>query len=289
MIIRTGTCSWKYDSWRGLVYSNERGINYLKEYSQHFNSVEIDQWFWSLHSMTSVSLPKEKDVIDYTASVPADFRFTIKVPNSITLTHHYKKAGDKELIPNAHFLSVDLYNSFLETIAPMTKLTGVLIFQFEYLNKQKMPGQDAFMSAFGEFASKLKKDFKVGVEIRNPNYLNDKYFGFLSEIKAVPVFLQGYYMPPVFPHLDAALKYKFDTIVVRLHGPNRSEIEEKTGGVWDRITDPKNEELVKLVAFIKNNINRKLDLYINVNNHYEGSAPLTIGRINDLMEGKEIQ
>lgn len=96
MIIRTGTCSWKYDSWRGLVYSNERGINYLKEYSQHFNSVEIDQWFWSLHSMTSVSLPKEKDVIDYTASVPADFRFTIKVPNSITLTHHYKKAGDKE-------------------------------------------------------------------------------------------------------------------------------------------------------------------------------------------------
>ncbi len=43
--LRIGTCSWKYDSWRGLVYSNEPKINYLKEYSKHFNTVEIDQWF----------------------------------------------------------------------------------------------------------------------------------------------------------------------------------------------------------------------------------------------------
>ncbi len=288
MNIQIGTCSWKYDSWRGMVYSNEREINFLKEYAQRYTSVEVDQWFWSLHSHTSVSMPREKDVNDYASSVPDDFRFTIKVPNSITLTHFYKKKNDLELVPNPYFLSDKLFSDFLDSIAPLKKYTGVLIFQFEYLNKQKMPHQDAFMGAFGEFAGKIPREIKTGVEIRNPNYLNSKFFSFLDEIKAVPVFLQGYYMPPVFPLLESALKYNFDTMVIRLHGPNRAEIEEKTGGKWDSVTDPKTEELKKLTAFINNNISRKLDLYLNVNNHYEGSAPLTINRINDLLEGKEL-
>lgn len=269
------------------MYSNERKINYLKEYAEHYNTVEIDQWFWSLHSPTSISMPREKDVNEYAAAVPDDFRFTIKVPNSITLTHHYKKAGDKKLIPNKHFLSPALFDDFLNAISPIKNLTGVLIFQFEYLNKQKMPNQESFMSAFADFASKINRDLIIGIETRNPNYLNRNYFSFLKEINAVPVFLQGYYMPPIFTYLDEAVKNNFDTIVIRLHGPDRSGIEEKTGGKWDKVIEPKDEELVKLSGFIKNNINRKLDLYINVNNHYEGSAPLTIGRINSLSEGQE--
>jgi uncharacterized protein YecE (DUF72 family) len=44
-MIRIGTCSWKYDSWKGIVYSESKSKNYLKEYSQKFNTVEIDQWF----------------------------------------------------------------------------------------------------------------------------------------------------------------------------------------------------------------------------------------------------
>ncbi|MFZ0455829.1 MAG: hypothetical protein WCE54_01030 [Ignavibacteriaceae bacterium] len=38
-----GTCSWKYDSWRGIIYPEFGEINYLKEYSKHYNSVEVDQ------------------------------------------------------------------------------------------------------------------------------------------------------------------------------------------------------------------------------------------------------
>ncbi len=29
--LRTGTCSWKYDSWKGLVYSEVENPNYLKK------------------------------------------------------------------------------------------------------------------------------------------------------------------------------------------------------------------------------------------------------------------
>ncbi len=44
--IHIGTCSWKYPSWRGLVYSETAGPgDYLREYAQHFDCVEVDQWF----------------------------------------------------------------------------------------------------------------------------------------------------------------------------------------------------------------------------------------------------
>ena len=46
--IRIGTCSWKYDSWEGLVCSRKKPANYLQEYSRNYTTVEIDQWFWSL-------------------------------------------------------------------------------------------------------------------------------------------------------------------------------------------------------------------------------------------------
>ena len=36
-------------------------------------------------------LPEPKVVKEYADSVPEDFAFSIKVPNSITLTYHYKK------------------------------------------------------------------------------------------------------------------------------------------------------------------------------------------------------
>ena len=33
--LRIGTCSWKFPSWSGLVYSAPKGINYLAEYARH--------------------------------------------------------------------------------------------------------------------------------------------------------------------------------------------------------------------------------------------------------------
>jgi uncharacterized protein YecE (DUF72 family) len=28
--LRIGTCSWKYESWEGLIYSDKAELNYLK-------------------------------------------------------------------------------------------------------------------------------------------------------------------------------------------------------------------------------------------------------------------
>ena len=91
--LRIGTCSWKYDSWKGLVYDPAKKYgpyDYLADYAKYFNTVEIDQWFWSLFPQ-GAKLPDSKTVKAYTDSVPDDFLFTVKAPNSITLTHFYAK------------------------------------------------------------------------------------------------------------------------------------------------------------------------------------------------------
>lgn len=172
-----GTCSWKYDSWQGLIYPEEKPFNYLQEYSRYYKTVEIDQWFWSLFSDDKVVLPKPSVVQEYTGSVPDDFLFCIKVPNSITLTHYYKLKKTGTLIPNPHYLSIDLMHRFLERLETMSKNIGPLIFQFEYLNKQKMPGgMNQFIDRFGEFVEQLPKGFQYCVESRNPNFLKYDYF-----------------------------------------------------------------------------------------------------------------
>jgi uncharacterized protein YecE (DUF72 family) len=41
--LHIGTCSWKYPSWRGMVYSEAASPNYLYEYALKYDCVEVDQ------------------------------------------------------------------------------------------------------------------------------------------------------------------------------------------------------------------------------------------------------
>ena len=70
-------------------------------------------------------------------------------------------------------------------------------------------------------------------------------------------------------------------VVVRLHGPDRAGIEEATGERWDGIVEPKDQELPGIAEMVNEMQGRGLTVYLNVNNHYEGSAPLTIERLRE--------
>jgi uncharacterized protein YecE (DUF72 family) len=277
--LRIGTCSWKFESWAGLVYSGKDKAGYLREYAGRYDTVEIDQWFWSLFGKDKVALPGPETVSEYASSVPAGFRFSVKVPNSVTLTHFYKKAKTDPLIGNPHFLSVDLFKRFLETLEPMGKKLGPVMFQFEYLNKQKMASPAAFLEQFGDFISKCPPGYRYCLEIRNPDYLTDAYFDFLKDHGLCHVFLHGYYMPSIFDIYRRFSAHIRRLVVIRLHGPSRSDIEAKTKKKWDKIVEPRDRELDSLKKMLDDLRNRRVTTYLNVNNHYEGSAPLTIERI----------
>ena len=281
--LRIGTCSWKYDSWRGIVYSSKPKINYLEEYSTRYNTVEIDQWFWSLFD-DIVRLPEESTVKEYNNSVPDDFRFTLKVPNSITLTHYYPSKTVKGLKENPNFLSPDLYHEFLKVLQPMSSKIGALMFQFEYLNKQKMSSQAEFFDRLEAFYENVDKTYPCAFEIRNPNYLNNIYFDFIKRSDSAHVLLQGYFMPPIIDVFKKYYEQIGDPVIIRLHGPDRKKIEELTGKDWSKIVLPKDEKLSVIPSIINYFSEKEIDVYVNVNNHFEGSAPLTIEKIKNLLD-----
>lgn len=226
--------------------------------------------------------------MEYVRSVPEDFKFTVKVPNSITLTHHYKRSKIELPEPNPHFLSPELFHSFLNALEPMWSRLGPIMFQFEYLNKQKMPSLGVFLEALDSFFQQCPAEFQYGIETRNPNYLSANYFEFLAGRNLGHVFLQGYYMPPIFETFRNFQSLLKNFTVIRLHGPNRKEIEMKTRAVWNSLAEPKEDELKATVSMIEKLLNNNISVYLNVNNHYEGSAPLTIERIQGLLLEKGI-
>jgi uncharacterized protein YecE (DUF72 family) len=72
-------------------------------------------------------------------------------------------------------------------------------------------------------------------------------------------------------------------VVIRLHGPNRKGIEEKTGGNWSEIVEPKDDAINKISEMILSLLSKEVDVYLNVNNHYEGCAPKTIEKFQKLL------
>lgn len=284
--LRLGTCSWKFPSWAGLVYSQAKGIDYLAEYAQQYDSVEIDQWFWSRFDLGEVKLPDPDDVAAYRAVVSDTFRFTVKAPNSVTLTHLYQQEKDVPLIANPSFLSVALMETFLRLIEPLHDVLGPIMLQFEYLNRKKMVSQEHFQRRMSELVAALPGGYGYAIEVRNAPYLNAAYFSFLERTNLIPVLIHGYWMPPVWEVYEAHRQaiQGHDTAVIRLMGPDRQGIEALTGKAWDRRAAPKDEELPRIAGMVQDLLRAGTNVYVNVNNHYEGSAPLTIQRLRAALE-----
>jgi uncharacterized protein YecE (DUF72 family) len=142
-----------------------------------------------------------------------------------------------------------------------------------------MPSLNAFVDRLSEFFDKAPKGFGYAVEIRSPNYLKQGFFKFLSDTSISPVLLEGYYMPPVSQAANKIDESSQRPLIIRLMGPDRQKIEELTGGKWDRIAAAKDESLDCVARIVQKNVGQGREVIVNVNNHYEGCAVLTIERL----------
>ncbi|MBP7604471.1 MAG: DUF72 domain-containing protein [Spirochaetes bacterium] len=265
--VKIGACSWNYHSWIGLVYGvkRSRSVEYLAEYAQKYSTAEVDSWFYKM--------PSRSEVNAYNEAVPPGFSFTIKAPRALTLVRAPGEGGR----PNPEFLSPDTYAEFLDRVAPLVPRIDVVMLEFEYLNRQKMPGREAFMEALAVFAGRVPRDIPIGIESRNGNYLTADYFEFLARHGLVHVLSEKQYMPSIagiaasYGHLLAS------PVVVRLLGGDRALMEERAGGKWDAIVEPR--DTGPIVSLIKGFNAAGKSVIVNVNNHYEGSAPLTIAAL----------
>lgn len=272
MSILFGTCSWKYSSWVGLIYDSEQryAADYLPEYAQSFGTAEIDSWFYHL--------PDRAEAETYLAMVPEDFRFTCKVTRDLTLP---VLSEGRVTRPNENFLSPALFEDYLRSIDPLLPRLDAVMFQFEYLNRQKMSGLPEFMDRFGAFVKDISPEIPVALEIRNGNYLKKEYFHFLEAAGIIPVLVEKQYMPPVSSVYRDLGELIGDRVVLRLMGGDRKEIEEVSKQKWDRIWMTK-DNLGDIAGVIRD-MGLRRQVTVNINNHYEGSAPLTIERLEKLL------
>jgi hypothetical protein len=90
-------------------------------------------------------------------------------------------------------------------------------------------------------------------------------------------------MPPIFDVYRKFRDYIRELTVIRLMGSDRKGIEVRAGNKWGTIVDPRDKELPDIVFILRELEERKVKVFLNVNNHYEGSAPLTIRKIQEML------
>ena len=148
-----------------------------------------------------------------------------------------------------------------------------------------MASQDRFLESLEPFVSQLPSGHQYAVEVRNPKYLTEAYLELLAWHGVSPVLLQGYWMPPVaqvYERWQSTIGQQ-EFAIIRLLGPDRKGIEKETGKQWDRVVAPKDHELGDIADVVQDLAGRDIEVYLNINNHYEGSAPQTIERIRPLL------
>ena len=91
-------------------------------------------------------------------------------------------------------------------------------------------------------------------------------------------------MPPIFEVFEKHKYFVSDSVVIRLHGPDRKGIEEVTGKKWNEIVQPKNYDVDRLSRLLSE-VKSKIFLFIT--NRFEGSAPRTISRITNMLTASE--
>jgi uncharacterized protein YecE (DUF72 family) len=276
-----GTCSFIYPSWKHLLYSEDVGNDYLSQYAQHYNMVEIDRWFWSLGKQ-SAGLPDKNTVLYYDRATPIDFTFTIKCPNALTLPF-YPGTSEK----NPYFLDPQLMKAFIDAINPIREKTGLLMFQFGYLNRTMIENQQQFLDSLETFFSSLPPNLPYGIELRNNSFINGTWFEFLREYSLIPVLLSGYWMDDLVATIERYQSLFGPIISLRLHGEDRKAIEKESDGRWDSIVWDRKRDIHSIAHTISHLIDNHRVL-VAVNNHFEGSAPLTIERlVNAIKEANE--
>jgi uncharacterized protein YecE (DUF72 family) len=289
--VRFGTSTWNYPGWRGLVYQQDYGpkgaaAKMLREYASFplFRTVGIDSSFYGP--------PTEAVLHSYAEHLPPGFPCVSKVWSQVTV-HTFTKAQDPERAGklNPDFLNPDLFVE--EVYQPyqrhFSQNTGPFVFEFQTIAKSSRMGPERFATRLDEFFSALPRDAQFAVEVRNEEFLTPMYFAVLREHGVAHVFNSWTRMPPIGHQLDLPGSITGSFIVARaLLRPGRTYNEAVDAfAPYDRIREPNPKLRRDLVRLVETAVRTRIPAYLLVNNRTEGSAPLTIAAVAEMLQLSE--
>ena len=176
-----------------------------------------------------------------------------------------------------------------EVLGPMqehfSEHLGPLVFEFQAISRREGRTPAQFFDALDHFFGALPTGVPYAVEVRNAEYLTPPYFAVLRQHGVAHVFNAWTRMPPIGEQLLMHESITADFVVARaLLRPGRTYAQAVDAfAPYDHIQDENPELRNDLVALARTAINLRIPAYVIVNNRAEGSSPLTIKAIAELL------
>ena len=157
MNLYVGTSGYSYKEWKGTFYPKDLpDRRMLRFYGERFRTVEINNTFYRL--------PKASVLQAWAGDVPADFRFALKAPQTITHRQRLQDAGNS-------------LSQFLEVAEALRQRLGPLLFQLP-------PNLKKDVSRLRDFLGLLPGERRVALEFRHPSWFDEELFGLLRDHQA---------------------------------------------------------------------------------------------------------
>lgn len=183
-----GCSGFHYDHWEGRFYPDDLSTDeWLPFYAEHFNTVEINNSFYSL--------PKDIKVKHWYDQTPDDFRFAMKASRYIT--HMKKLVDDKE--------TREAVKRFYDSVEQLEEKLGAILFQ--------LPGnQHRDDEKLDTFCKMLSNDFTNVIEFRHNSWFNEDVLKILQKHDVSFCIISA---PGDLPELS---KLTTDTAYIRFYG-----------------------------------------------------------------------
>ena len=252
--IHMGTSSWSEKSWVGKFYPEKTTpAQFLKHYSSHYDTVEIDSTFYAT--------PRESTVKNWRERTPEHFLFTAKIPREVT--------HERILLHAEEAMEI-----FIETMQWLGHKLGPLLLQFPYFNKKAFLGPSPFLKRLEEFLPRFTAEVPLVVEVRNPNWIHKDLAEVVEGCGATLAWVDQGWMPQANEWMDRLGLPGSQQSYFRFLG-NRQETEALTETWGEQVLDPK-ERLQPWVEIMKSCTASGGEIFGFFNNHYAGHAPATL-------------
>jgi uncharacterized protein YecE (DUF72 family) len=291
-LIRFGTSTWTYEGWQGQVYTRQYAKSTfvrecLGEYCQYqykeeplFRTVGNDSTFYRP--------PTANQLRHYLNQMPEGFEMCFKVWEEITIPSYANQPryGARAGQPNSRFLDAKLLNELVLTPYREAKFephTGPFLFEFQ---RHGMSSEE-FCSRIDGFFSRLPRDFRYAVEIRNAGLLGAEYHKVLETHSVAHVYNHWSYMPPLAEQHKRMGSFTAPFTVLRLLTPLKMSYEaaKKRAEPYTKIVEELPEMRRDAVELASKAVAENRQAYVLVNNRSEGNAPLTVQALVDALKG----
>lgn len=288
--IHLGTSSWSFPGWANLIYASSypdtalarRG---LSAYAAHplMRTVGIDRTFY-----TPIG---EADFSAYAVQARAEsptFRFLVKAP--MLFTGPRLRSDDGRWSDNASFLHASLATArfVVPATSSLAEMCGPLVFQFPPLGPRYTRSPARFADALATFLLDLPVPPGAAfyaVEVRDPELLTDDYLAALCAGRATHCIAIHARMPPAIEQARYWRESGRAPLVIRwsLHSGFKYEEAKERYAPFNALVDEDPEGRAQVAKLVKEAADGDQDAYVIVNNKAEGSAPLTIRKLAELI------